>query len=254
MMTRIFRQRMNPIVQSTKRVDFIMKPLVVILISIVLIILFILTRKLFFIFRFDGNLRICLKLLFIKKEVYIPILYRPKEVESDTASHNVNTKKENKISKENNPDTKEKLPFPGIKNALIFFKNSLGDIFGKVVKYFRLEKLDFRAVAAWSDASTAAELYGVFCTVGAALHQFSLKAKKIRENMIYVEVIPDFNAESPDVYTHMIFSINVWKLLMIAGKALSIWQSYKKLSISVSKTNNNDSESDSSLSVQQTTK
>ncbi len=199
-------------------------------------LIFVLSTKIYVVFYFDGNVRITFKILFYKRIINIPFLYRKKELTEDY-SYEVSTVKSSKKGKKK---VKEKIPFPGIKNSLNFFIDSFKTIFGKIVKSFRVEKFHFKALAASNDAAITAELYGFLCSAGAAIHQFASNAKGMKNANVYVEVIPDFNAQTADIYSELIFSIRIWRLLLIVEKAYHAWSGYKKLSESVFKQKNEE--------------
>ncbi len=130
---------------------------------------------------------------------------------------------------------KQNIPFPGVKNTLLLIKDSFGIISDSFKGVFKLEKLHFKAVAASNDAATTAELYGVLCIVGSALHQFASNAKRIKNKNVYVEIVPDFIAEKTDIYGDIKFSIRIFRILIMGKNALSVYNAYKKLALSVAK-------------------
>ncbi len=195
--------------------------------------------KLVFSIRFDGNLLIKIRLLFLSFKFQVPILYRPKiESKSSVESKKEPETKKTSKKKQKQKKEKEKIPFPGVKKTLILFKDSIAIITDLLKGSFRLEKLHFKAVAASKDAATTAELYGVLCTVGAALHQFASNAKGIKDKNVYVEIIPDFIAETADIYGDIKFSIRVFRLAILGKNAFSIYNAYKKLAFSVAEETN----------------
>lgn len=204
-------------------------------ILLVVSVLFILSLfiKISFIIKFDGNISFSLKILFFKYKLYFPIIYRKESFpkKEEVVYETIPQKKKKKSTK----GKEEKIPFPGIKKSVVFFVDTIKDIFGKIIKYFRLEKFVFKAVAAADDAAKTAELYGAFCIAGTAIHQFSTKAKGVKDENVYVEIIPDFNTEIPDVYAEIIFSFRVWRLLHIGGSLLSAFNKYKKIAANASK-------------------
>jgi hypothetical protein len=179
---------------------------------------------------------------FFKYKLDFPILYREKESKKEE-NYVYEYREKAKVEKKKKKQ-KDKLPFPGIKNAIIFFANSIKDVFGKIVHYFRLEKFHFKAVAASEDAAKTAELYGVFCTAGATIHQFALNARGIKKDSVYIEIIPDFNTQSLDIYTDIVFSIRIWRIVLILKKVLSVWNNYKKLALQYSSEKENNKEND----------
>ncbi len=198
-----------------------------ILSAILLLIIFILSLRIKFSLTFDGNLKFSVGILFVKLKYNVPILYKEKKVEEETEyvfKEKRQTKKKGKkeVKEENTPSL-------GIKNTVIFFKESVFKIFEKAIHSFRLERLHFKAVAASDDAAKTAELYGVMCTAGAAIHQFAENAKGMKKNAVYVEITPDFLAEIPDFYADLRFSIRIWRVLKLAFSGGSIWINYKKM-------------------------
>ena len=206
-----------------------MKVIGYIFISLLLFILFVCLSRIRLCLTFDGNLRASIKFHFIKFNFYIPVLYRPKKSVQD--DEYIYTPKEEKTKPQKTKKVKkeEKLSFPGIKNALMFFKDAVVDILGTVINSFRLEKLYFKAIVASNDAAKTAEIYGIVCTISASLHQLSTNAKKIKKNAVYIEARPDFLAETIDIYADINISIRIFRLLLIAKKALSAYFGYKKL-------------------------
>lgn len=201
--------------------------------------------------KFDGNIKFSISVLFVKFEYYIPILYRQKKDDEETEY--VFKEKAQKRKKTKDGKKEEKLPFPGVKKAVVFFKDSAISLFGKAIHAFKLEKLHFKAVAASDDAAKTAELYGIMCTAGAVLHQFAENAKGIRKNAVYVEITPDFIAETADFYADLRFSIKIWKVLSLAMNGVSIWQNYKKIASSVGN-ENKSTETDSKESKKDSNK
>lgn len=184
------------------------------------------------------------KILFLKHTLEFPILYKQKKEDEEDFVYQTDESKKTTDKKKKKKQKSEKLPFPGIKNSLSFFTSSISNIFGKVVRSFRLEKLHFKAVAGAEDSAKAAELYGLFCTVASGIHQFAINAKGIKKNAVYVEVTPDFIAETLDIYCELIFSIRIFRLLFIGGGVYSVWRNYKNLAKSVLEQKNADSLSD----------
>ncbi len=214
-----------------------MKILFFILLFFLFIIAVLSCSKLTFSFRFDGNLLFKIRLLFFSFKFKIPILYKPKiekEVSEAIKKEPENKKKINKKGKTKKKE-KEKIPFPGIKNTLTLFRDSIGIISKSFKGAFRLEKLHFKAVAASKDAATTAELYGLLCTLGTVLHQFASNSKGIKNNNVYVEIVPDFIAEKADIYGDIKFSIRVFRILLMGKNAFSVYNAYKKLALSVAK-------------------
>ena len=197
---------------------------------ILFLIIFILFSKISVRFYFDGNIKITVKILFFKRSLNIPFFYKKKEDTTENYVYVSKEKNEKEIKK--TKEKKEKLPFPGIKKSIPFFVSSLSNIFGKVVKSFRLEKFHFKAVAASDDSAKTAELYGVLCTAGSAIHQFATNAKGIKKHAVYVEITPNFLAQTPDIYCELIFSIRIFRLLLIGKSAYTVWKNYKKLAMS----------------------
>lgn len=205
-----------------------MKIFLYVLLVILILLAFILHIKVSFIFHFDGNVKFTVKFLFYKYKLDFPVIYKPNDTkEDDTVYTKKEIRTEEKMGK--GKKQKEKIPFPGIKNAVEFFAKSIKEIFTKNIKSFRLEKFHFKAVAAGEDAANTAELYGAFCTVGATIHHFASKARGIKKNAVYVQVTPDFLAQTPDIYSEIIFSIRVWRILFLGNNAYTIWNNYKKL-------------------------
>ncbi len=212
-----------------------------ILLFLLFFIVLLLCTKIVFSFKFDGNIRFSIRFLFIKFGFNIPVLYKSKETEAEEKEEEEYVYVKKKTSKKKKKSKKEdKLPFPGLKNAIVFFKDAVIDVFGKVIHSFRLEKMHFRGIAASKDAAKTAELYGAMCTAASALHQFATNAKGIKKNAVYIEVLPDFLAETPDFYADLKFSIRLFRILLILKKVLSVWFDYKKLCYKVLEEKKND--------------
>ena len=213
-----------------------MKILFFILFFILFIVSVLICSSLFISIKYCGNILFKVRILFLSFKFPVPILYKSKteKIETDTQKKEPQTK--TKPEKKKKPKKeKEKLPFPGVKKTLVLLKDSIGIISNSFKGAFKLKKLHFKAVAASADAATTAELYGVLCTVGAALHQFASNAKGINNKNVYVEIIPDFLAETPDIYGDIKFSIRIFRILLLGKNAFSIYNAYKKLAQSVAK-------------------
>ncbi len=225
-------------------------------------IVFLLLKKIKLSIYYDGNIKLGIRFLFIEFNYSIPILYREKNYEDlpsdevlkekvETESKKQSEQKSKTSSKKNN--SSPKTSFPGIKNTISFFKETVISLLGKVIRAFRLEKFVFKAVAGGEDASSVAVLYGHLCTVASSLHQFASNAKGMKDKNVYIEIIPDFLAQTSDFYAEMKLSIRIWRALLILKNIISVRDEYKNMAQKVHKEKSGKCESQQNKNVKQPT-
>ncbi len=221
-----------------------MKILLYIILLLFAFLVFLLLSKIKIHICYDGNIKFGIKFLFIKFIYSFPVLYKEKNSEvflngvtstekanSENKNHfdnNLSNSLSKKTSSKKDTSSK-KAPFPGIKNTILFFKNTVISLLGKIIKSFRLEKLIFKAVAGGKDASSIAVLYGYMCTAASSLHQFASNAKGMNDKNVYIEIIPDFLAETSDFYAEIRLSIKMWRALFILKKIINVIDEYKNM-------------------------
>ncbi len=190
-----------------------------ILSGILLLFLWLFTRKIRIGVGFCGKPSVFIKILFLKLEVPSE---KPKQVKEEPKEEQV---KEEKPKKEKAPLPKKTVP-----EYIEIFTDALKETVGKLKKYLYLEKYILKADIGTEDAAQTALIYGATCTAASSLWSLvcSLKRRTKKPSLIQTEIKPDFISEKTDFYADIVISIRIWQVLSLGMTALGVYNKLKK--------------------------
>ncbi len=195
-----------------------------ILLGILLLFLWLFTRKLRIGVGFCDKPSVFVKILFLKLKVPSDKPIQAKE-EPKKEAQEEKPKKEKKSKKEKQPLPKKTVP-----EYIEIFTDALKEIVGKLKKYLFLEKYILKVDIGTEDAAQTAILYGATCSAASSLWSLvcSLKRRTKKPSLIQTEIKPDFLSGKTDFYADIVISIRIWQILFLGMTALGVYNKLKK--------------------------
>ncbi len=194
-----------------------------ILLGILLLFLWLFTRKIRIGVGFCDKPTMFVKILFLKLKIPPdnpkPVQEKPKKEEP-----------EEKKSKKKQKKEKEPLPKKTVPEYIEIFTDALKEIVGKLKKYLFLEKYILKVDIGTEDAAQTAILYGATCSAASSLWSLvcSVKRRTKKPSLIQTEIKPDFLSGKTDFYADIVISIRIWQILSLGMTALGVYNKLKK--------------------------
>lgn len=193
-----------------------------VLLGILLLFLWLFTRKIRIGAGFCEKPSVFIKILFLKLAVPSE---KPKQAKEEPKEEQVGKPEKEKPQKEKAPLPKKTVP-----EYIEIFTDALKEIVGKLKKYLYLEKYILKVDIGTEDAAQTALIYGATCTAASSLWSLvcSLKRRTKKPSLIQTEIKPDFISEKTDFYADIVISIRIWQVLSLGMTALGVYNKLKK--------------------------
>ena len=186
-----------------------------ILLGIAVIITLILFLDVNLILKFEGETRIKLRILFFTFDI-MHLMTGKKSDKSKKKSAKTQTG-DSKPKKKSKPEFEDFLMFVDLISSMVQM------ISEHLTAKLRLNLKKFKAVIASAEADKTAYMYGAVCNaVTVMLELIPNYVRKFRRNNENIAVYPDYIAEKCYFEAHVVITLRVYHILIIAMKALGI--------------------------------
>ncbi|GEM_PF-1289382 len=188
--------------------------------GILLLILWLLTRKIHVKVAFENQLYASFRYLFYTLDA--------------TGLVNKDAKKQPEVTqKAQKPKAQKPKPefdLPPIKELIQILLDFVKKLFAKLGKAIVVKKSDVRVTVATDDPAKTALVYGAVSPVAAQLTQLIVKMRHSRrdDKRIKTLVEPDFLADKPIFFCDLYFTVRLWRLLPIAYEAYKLYKQLKE--------------------------
>jgi Periplasmic protein TonB, links inner and outer membranes len=160
----------------------------------------------------DGNLKVFLRILFLKFTLVPSPPEKPKSKQKDKKKK---VKSDKPVPKEK-PKEDKKTSFDDVMDIIAAAKQIIGKVFYYFKKYLRIDVKALRIKVAGNDAASAALMYGLVSQGVAYLLEFiEENVKKIKYKRNSVIVITDFISEEFQIQLDIAVKIRIWQIIRL---------------------------------------
>lgn len=208
-----------------------------IILGVLAVLLWLFTRHLHLYLEYiGGEIRICVRLLFIKKQ-FPTAEHKPQKQKAEQKA----PQKQAQTAQQDDGE-KPKLP---VKELLSDAFELIKRISKKLGRHLKVQKSDIRVTVATGDVMTTATAYGAASGIAAQITELLLKMKHSKKAYIHTLIEPDFICDKPIFFCDIHLKIRLCSILSMAFDALRfIIGAYPKIKPLLKTKNKNKSNND----------